>query len=194
MAAGEMLVRECHSAQGSVFKETQGCFGLLNGIQSSEVAGMSSAWPSPLPKNPRKNSQAANCNRKLPVVHYRHISTSHLIQATRTAQLSSLSPHLLPETDDSCSLSRHSHLFALGFCMQGKMPFSLLQLAFVSPEGKTATQSHLQLPGQSCNRLSPAVWQAPKATPGKHFHEVPEAECACAEHSYPSVGAGTTGN
>lgn len=45
MAAGEMLVREWIPRQGSVFKETQGCFGLLSEIQSSEVAGMSSVWP-----------------------------------------------------------------------------------------------------------------------------------------------------
>lgn len=143
-----------HSAQGSVFKETQGCFGLLSGMQSRELAGMSSAWPSPLPNSPRKNFRAANCSRKLPVVHHRHICASHLIPATCPAQLSSLSPHLLPETDDSCSLSRHSHLFALGSCTQGKMPFLLPELAFVSPEGKAGTQSHLQLPGQSWNSFS----------------------------------------
>lgn len=62
MAAGEMLVREWIPSQGRVFKETQGCFGLLRRIQSSEVAGTSSVWPSLLPNDARKSLQAANCN------------------------------------------------------------------------------------------------------------------------------------
>lgn len=121
----------------------QGCLGLLRGIQSSEVAGMSSVWPSTLPNNPGKSLQAVNCNRKLPVGHYRHVSTPHLTPARCRAQLSSLSPHL-----PSLMTAAHSQpLFALGSCTQGKikMPFSLLELHFVSPGGEGATRSHLQV-------------------------------------------------
>lgn len=140
MAAGEMLVREWILIQGSVFKETQGSFGLLRAIQSSEMAGMSRVSLRTHPNNPRKSLQAPNCSRNLPEVHYRHISTSHLIPAMCRAQLSSLSPRLLPRLMTPAR-SQDTALFASGSCTQGKMSFSLLGLLLVSPEGKAATQS-----------------------------------------------------
>lgn len=55
------------------------------------------------------------------------------------------------------------------------MPFSVLELASVLPEGKAAAKSHLKLPGQSFNRASPAVRQTQKATQGTYFQEIKKA-------------------
>jgi len=66
-------------------------------------------------------------------------------------------------------------LFALGYRIKGKRSLSLLEPAFVLPEGKAATKSHPKLPGKSCNRLSPAVSQAQKATQDTYFQEVKKA-------------------
>lgn len=90
-AAGEMLAIE-RSGEFSTWQRYQASTGLyrallfLRGIQTSEAAANSSDWPGPLPKNLWKKLQTEDCNKKPPMVHCRHISTSHHIWAVCTAQ------------------------------------------------------------------------------------------------------------
>lgn len=187
MAAGEMPVREWIPTQGSVFKETQGCFGLLRAIQSSEVAGMSRVCLRTHPNNPRKSLQAANCSRNLPVVHYRHI-LPHTSSQLHAELSSVLSAHvssqdwwlLLALRTQNCLHQAPAHK---GRCLSHCLGWFLFHLKGKQPHKVWLAPAT----GQSCHGLTPVCQE-----PSTDFHELPEA--LSAKHSHPSAGAGTTGN